>query len=220
MVHPQPYLLMKRFALPLGVLAFALACTDATSPDPQSLTPRAPALGQDIGNLPPPPVDAAIEITVFSTPVTGLFTGTYFANGAAPASVTAALNANDPELAFNGTAWLRLDNTQTFGSTASANARFQVIHALTGEEKRSGHGTLVIQGETIRIVEVTSFTANPNCRLTLLPCAVITFDATMDSDPGVIHHGTAEAFDREVCTFVTPGEGNPYFFCPDDDIIR
>jgi hypothetical protein len=213
---------MKRFALPIGALAFALACTDATSPDPHaSLTPRAPALGQDIGNLPPPPVDAAIEITVSSTPVFGLFTGTYFANGAAAASVTAALAANDQELAFNGTAWLRLDNVQGFGSTASANARFQVIHALTDEEKRSGHGTLVIQGETIRIVEVTSFTSNPTCsNLTFIPCAVITFTATIDSDPtGELHHGTAEAFNREVCEFFPGGEGPPYFICPDDEVI-
>ncbi len=204
---------MKRFALPasLGVLAFALACTDAISPDPHAgLTPKAPSLVQDIGNIPPPPVDAAIEITVSSTPVTGLFTGVYFANAAVLESVAAALLAGDQELAFSGTAWLRLDNTQAFGSTASANARFQ-----NASGKLSGRGTLVIQGETIRIVEVTSFTANPNCHLLLFPCTVITFDATIDSDPGVIHHGTAQAFDREVCEFITPGEGDPYFICPE-----
>jgi hypothetical protein len=162
-------------------------------------------------------VDAAIEITVSSTPVFGLFTGTFFANGAAAPSVTAALQANDPELAFNGTAWLRLDNVQGFGSTASANARFQVIHAGTTDEKLSGHGTLVIQGETIRIVQVTSFTSNPTCsNLTFIPCAVITFDATIDSDPGVTHHGFVEAFNREVCDFVEdPIEGDPFFTCPE-----
>jgi hypothetical protein len=216
---------MKRFALPLplGALAFALACTDGTAPDPRaSLTPRAPALGQDIGNLPPPPVDAAIEITVFSTPVTGFFTGVYFANGAAPASVTAALAANDQELAFNGTAWLRLDNdnTQAFGSSASANARFQIIHALTPDEKLSGRGTLMIKDalgvtETIRIVDVTKFVANPNCDAFAIPCAHIEFTATVDSDPipGTIHIGHADAFDREVCIYEV--EGGLVFDCPE-----
>jgi hypothetical protein len=213
---------MKRFALPasLGVLAFALACTDAASPDRHAaLTPKNPTLDQGTGNIPPPPVDAAIEITVFSTPVTGLFTGVYFANGAAPQSVTAALAAGDQELAFNGTAWLRLDNTQAFGSDASANARFQVIHAGTTDEKFSGRGTLMIPDalgvvETIRIVDVTSFTANPHCDAFALPCAFIVFTATVDSDPipGTLHRGEAAAFDREVC--IREIEGEIFFECP------
>ncbi|HEX9310518.1 MAG TPA: hypothetical protein VF887_06885 [Gemmatimonadaceae bacterium] len=175
------------------------------------MTPANPTLVQGTGNIPPPPVDAAIQITVFSTPVSGLFTGVYFANAAVLPSVVAALDASDPDLAFSGTAWLRLDNTQGFGSTASANARFQNTSG-----NLSGRGTLVIEGETIHIVAVTSFTANPNCHLTLFPCAVITFDATIDSDPGVTHHGTATAFDKEVCTFVYPIEGSPYFTCPNE----
>jgi len=208
---------MKRFALPLplslGVLAFALACTDATSPNRHAaLTPKDPTLVEGTGNLPPPPVDAAIEITVSSTPVTGLFTGVYFANAAVLPSVVAALDAGDEELAFSGTAWLRLDNVQGFGSTATANARFQ-----NTDGRLSGRGTLVIEGHTIRIDAVTSFTFTPNCHLSLFPCAVITFDATVDGESG--HHGTAQAFDREVCTFVFPIEGSPFFTCPDQGVI-
>lgn len=209
---------MKRFALPIGALAFALACTDATSPDPHSLTPRAPTLDQGTGNIPPPPVDAAIEITVFSTPVTGFFTGVYFANGATPQSLTAALEAGDQQLAFNGTAWLRLDNTQAFGSSASANARFQIIRAGTTDEKLSGTGTLKIPDafgviETIRIVDVLSFTVNPHCDAFAIPCAHIEFTATVDSDPGVLHFGHADAFDREVC--IHEIEGEIFFDCPE-----
>src|SRR5438128_6827467 len=121
---------MKRFALPLplslGVLAFALACTDATSPDRHAaLTPKNPTLVEGTGNIPPPPVDAAIEITVTSTPVTGFFTGVYFANAAVLPSVVAALAADDPDLARSGPACLRLDNAQASGSNAIANARFE-----------------------------------------------------------------------------------------------
>src|SRR5205814_8407356 len=96
----------------LAVAVFAMACTDATSPDPHSkLAPR--SVLPDLGHLPPPPVDAAIEITVFSTPVTGFFTGTYFANASVIESVAAAFAAGDEALAFSGTAWLRLDNSQS-----------------------------------------------------------------------------------------------------------
>jgi len=211
---------MKRFALPLplslGVLAFALACTDATSPDRHAaLTPKNPTLVEGTGNIPPPPVDAAIEITVSSTPVTGLFTGVYFANAAVLPSVVAALAADDPDLAFSGTAWLRLDNTQAFGSSASANARFQ-----NTDGRLSGRGTLMIPDalgvvETIRIVAVTSFTANPLCNAFVLPCAHIEFTATIDSDPGVTHFGHADAFDREVCIHTV--EGETFFRCPSID---
>lgn len=207
---------MKGFALPLslvGVLTFAVACSDATAPNAQaSLRPNTPVLLLE-GDVPPPPTRTAIEITVASTPVTGLFTGVYFSNASVLESVAAALAAGDDQLAFSGTAWLRLDNTQAFGSTTSANARFQNTSG-----KLSGRGTLVIEGHTITIDAVTSFTGNPNCHLTLLPCVVITFDASVDGESG--HHGTAKAFDREVCTFIlTPGEGDPYFYCPDEEVI-
>jgi len=206
---------MKRFALPLSLLAvlvFAQACTDATSPDRHAtLTPKNPTLAVS-GNVPPPPTATAIIITVSSTPVTGEFTGVYFANGASLESVAAANEVGDAPLAFNGTAWLRLDNTQTFGSTASANARFQVTNGVT-DPIFSGRGTLVIMDDTIRIVDVKTFMASPDCHLTLLPCAVITFTATIDGDPGVIHHGHAAAFDREVCQFFSE-EGENFFTCP------
>ena len=194
---------MRRFALPLGLIAFALACTDATSPDRQAaLAVKNPTVvAAVLGDKPPPPVDAAIIITVSSTPVTGLFTGVYFANASVLPSVVAALDAADPDLAFNGTAWLRLDNQQPFGPTASANARFQNTSG-----RLSGKGTLVILGHTITIDQVTSFTANPDCHLIFEPCAVITFDATVDGESG--HHGTADAFDRQVCTPIFDEGGN------------
>jgi hypothetical protein len=202
------------YFLPLSVVAFAIACTDATAPDPRSaLTPKNPTL-LVAGHIPPPPADAAITITVNSTPVTGNFTGVYFANGASVESVAAANEVGDAPLAFNGTAWLRLDNTQTFGPTASANARFQVIQGVT-DPIFSGRGTLVIMGETIRIVDVTSFTANPDCpALSLLRCAHIEFTATIDSDPGVTHFGHVDVFDRASCISMDE-VGNLIFNCPE-----
>lgn len=209
---------MKRFALPVSllvVLVFAQACTDATSPDRHAtLTTTNPILD---GNVPPPPTTTAVVITVSSFPVvTGLFTGVYFANGGSSLSVAAATELADATLAWNGTAWLRLDNTQTFGSMASANTRFQVTRGLTTDPIFSGRGTLTIEGFTIRIVEVISFTANPDCSAIILPCAHIVFHATVDGEPPgtPLHTGTADAFDTESCEFFTDESGNPTFDCP------
>jgi hypothetical protein len=163
-------------------------------------------------------VDAAIIISVESDVLIGAFTGVYFANAAILESVAAAREIGDEVLATSGTAWLRLDNTQTLGSTASANARFQIANG-----NLSGRGTLVIKDalgnpHTISIVRVTNFFPNPDCAFAGAPCATITFDATVDGSPG--HQGTAQAFDREVCQSVfipdatEEGGGHFVFFCP------
>jgi hypothetical protein len=201
---------MKRFALPLSllvVLVFAQACTDATSPNPNALLAVTnPTLA---GNVPPPPTTTVVTITV-SSPVTytAVFTGVYFANGGNSASVAAAAELDDPSLAFNGTAWLRLDNNQTGGNSVSANARFQLT-----DQRSSGHGTLFIVDadgvtHTIVIGAVTWVSVNPDCNAAFDICAVITFEATLDGEEG--HGGTAEAFGCEL----REGEGGPYYFCP------
>jgi len=218
---------MKRFALysvPLvGALAFAAACTDATSPGDAHSSLRSGAPTPVVqGNVPPPPTRTVVVITVASTPVTGIFSGVYFANGGMLESVAASNELADASLGWNGTAWLRLDNTQTLSAvSASANARFQITRGdptdpLAGN--LSGRGTLVIAGHRITIDRVTSFTPNPDCNFAFLPCAVITFDASFDGEPG--HHGEAAAFDREFCTsdpqfwsFYPGGEGPPELFC-------
>jgi hypothetical protein len=192
---------MKRFALSLslpvlGALAFAMACSDTMSPDPHSaLRPGTPNPALQ-GNLPPPPTATAINITVSSAlPVTGAFTGVYFGNPSVE-SAAAATDVGDESLLSTGTAWLRLDNTQTNGSTASANARFSRT-----DQKMSGMGTLVIAGDTIRIDQVISFGANPDCTASGVVCASIVFTATVNGVSG--HTGTAQAFDREFCRPVT-----------------
>jgi hypothetical protein len=217
---------MKRFALSLtapvlGALAFAAACTDATSPNPHAtLQPRAPTPAVQ-GNLPPPPTKTVVVISVASDVLVGVFTGTYFANGGNIESVAASAELADAALGWNGTAWLRLDNTQTLGpvaspNAASANARFQVTRGdltdpLAGNF--SGRGTLVILGHRITIDRVTFFAPNPNCLPGAL-CAVIEFDASVDGETG--HHGTAQAFDREVCESVNipEEEEGSIFVCP------
>jgi hypothetical protein len=209
---------MKRFALSLslpvlGALAFAMACSDATSPGPHSaLRPGTPNPALQ-GNLPPPPTKTAVEITVSSTPVTGFFTGVYFANPNSVESLAAASEVGDLTLVVAKTAWLRLDNAQSFGSTASANARFQIVDGAA-----SGKGTLFIQGLTIHIVDVTRFSANPDCLVLPVPCASIDFTATIDEEPGP-HTGHAVAFSRDVCIFTV--ENETVFDCPPEfpDVI-
>jgi len=193
---------MKRFPLllPLVAVVVAAACMDSTSPANSHalLSAKNPDLGF-LGNPPPPPVDAAINITISSTPFTGAFNGAYFANGTSIESTVAAQAVGDESLTFLGTAWLRLDNVQPteLGTSASANARFQRT-----DQKLSGMGTLKIADSdgiihTVRIDQVTSFQANPSCGAGEA-CAVITFDATVDGESG--HHGTAEAFNKEFCS--------------------
>ena len=188
---------MKRFSLlPLVALVFAVACTDSTAPANSRalINPGNPALDR-LGDPPPPPVDAGIIITVSSHIVlVAPFEGVYFSNGT--------------------TAWLRLNNSQSdaFETAASGNARF-----MRTDNKMSGNGTLEINGHTITIEEVTLFTANPECTTTGEPCATIEFDATVDGEPN--HHGTANAFNREDCTFVPPdGENEGFFFCGGEEI--
>jgi len=204
---------MKRFSLlallSLVAFVFAIACTDATSPNSARLAPKSPDLGFR-GEAPPPPADVALNITVSSVTFSGPFNGVYFSNPAHIAAAVAAAEVGDQALTFDGSAWLRLDNSQpdAFGSSASANARFQ-----TSNGKLSGHGTLVIQGHVVVITEVTSFGANSDCLVTGELCASITFNATVDGETG--HTGSAQAFNRESCEFIDPGEGPPYYSCGD-----
>lgn len=221
---------MKRFALysvPLvGALAFAAACTDATSPgDPHSsLRPGTPTTAIS-GNLPPPPTRTAVDISASTTgaaaplaatlaapcpSVSGAFDGTYFANGKAIESGVASAEIGDAALAFEGTAWLRIDNKQNtaFGTAASANARFQVT-----DQKTSGKGTLTFfNGLCVLVItDVVSFIPNPQCTVAGEPCAQIVFTATLNGQPAT---GTATAFDREFCTTFTDEGGNTQYFCP------
>lgn len=206
---------MKRLPLlPQVALVFAVvyACTDSTSPanTRASLTPKNPTLDA-LGDPPPPPVDVAVTFTISSHTFSGPFTGVYFANGTTPEATAAAEEVGDQSLTFDGTAWLRLDNRQSdvLGTKASANARFKI----TGD-KLSGHGTLEIAGQVVVITEVTSFFANPECGVPGAVCAVVTFNATVNGEEG--HTGTAEAFDRDTCTLVEPGEGDPFFDCSEE----
>jgi len=182
---------MKRFpllSLVALVFAAAYACTDSTAPAnaPTLLARNASVV---LGDPPPPPVDAAITITISSTiHSSGPFDGVYFSQGE--------------------TAWLRLNNTQSdvFGTSASANARFKA-----SGDKFSGMGTLMIEGHTVVITGVTRFDANPSCGITGGLCAFIVFDATVDGETG--HTGTAEAFDKAACTLIVLSEGNPFYQC-------
>jgi hypothetical protein len=197
--------------LPLvAVVVVALSCRDATSPANSHalLAPKGVDLGF-FGEAPPPPADVAITFTISSVTFSGPFNGVYFSNPAHIASAVAAAEVGDQALTFDGTAWLRLDNKQpdAFGTSASTNARFQ-----TSNGKLSGHGTLVIAGHVVVITEVTSFTANPDCLITGELCAAVTFNATVDGESG--HSGSAQAFNKESCEFIDPGEGPPYYYCP------
>ena len=204
---------MKRFTLllPLVAVVFAVACTDSTSPANSHalLSAKNPDLGF-LGNPPPPPVDAAINIDVSSFPeIVGAFDGVYFANGTSVESALAAQNIGDESLTFTGTAWLRLDNVQReeLDTKASTNARFQRT-----EQKLFGMGTLEIEGFTVRIDRVTDFLANASCGAGE-PCAVITFEASIlingVFDPG--HTGHARAFNKEFCSL----DGIYFCFSPE-----
>jgi hypothetical protein len=205
---------MKRFPLlPLFALVFAVAyaCTDSTAPATSHplLSAKDPTAFL-LGDPPPPPVDAAINITISSTPFTGSFNGAYFANGTSIESAVAAQAVGDESLTFLGTAWLRLNNVQPdqLGTTASANARFQRT-----DQKLFGMGTLVIQGHTVRIDQVTSFLANPSCGATGDLCAHIEFNASILNEFGIFesgHTGTVDAFNIAACNF------DGIYFCGGD----
>ena len=220
--HFNRYAPMKRFALPhplrlpfLAALAFGLACTDAASPDPHSRLAVGNPTPAVQGDVPPPPTATAITVTVVGSTVTGVFTGVYFANGVSVEAAAASIELGDQALSLVETAWLRFDNTQAFGSTASPNTRFQVTHAFTTDPNFSGRGTLLIMGKTIRIVEVTRFDATPGCNVVLgEPCADIEFTATIDGEPGM-HRGEAFAFNKESCALEEGGELPP---CPVPEI--
>jgi hypothetical protein len=213
---------MKRFALSLslpvlGALAFAMACSDTTSPDPHSaLRPGTPNPALQ-GNLPPPPTRTAVDVSVTTTggaaplaltaniPLTlhAVFTGVYFAN---PSLESAAAAGDVGDLSLLTAAWLRLDNKQTGVNSVSANARFQLT-----DQKSSGHGTLFISDgvvtHTVVIGAVTWDFANPSCDAIFLVCARIRFDATVDGNPA---SGTADAFGCELQT----GDGGQFYYCP------
>lgn len=218
---------MKRFALSLslpvlGALAFAMACSDATSPDPHSaLRPGTPNPALQ-GNLPPPPTRTAVDVSVTSTTggaaplaptvnatlfLNAVFSGVYFANP----SLESAAAANDVgDLSLVTAAWLRLDNKQTGVNSVSANARFQLT-----DQKSTGHGTLFISDgvvtHTVVIGAVTWDFSNPACDAIFVVCAHIRFDATVDGNPG---SGTADAFG---CELRTDEGGNQFYYCPIED---
>jgi hypothetical protein len=211
---------MKRFALPLGLVAFALACSDnATSPDRHAaLKLTDPTVVAALGDKPPPPVDAVIDITI-SSPGSAIFTGVYFSNGMISDDGLEAVPT------FDGTAWLRLDNKQPtpFG-TASPNTRFMVKDA----NPPTGMGTISFlegtQVVTYRIVRVDEFIRFNRCGAPIegippSPCASITFRAEVVGGPSCnldtgegCHIGHAEAFDKASC-FRSNGEGG-FFIDP------
>src|SRR6476661_4419183 len=115
---------MNRSALTaIAFLLLGAACTDATSPSFSKTVPKGPA---KLGHIPPPPVDADIVVCVDGGGCGG-FDGTYFANGGTSASSALAIALADPSLDYDGTAWVRFNNKQTFDPTglATANARFK-----------------------------------------------------------------------------------------------
>lgn len=218
---------MKRFALSLsvpvlGALAFAMACSDAVSPDPHAaLRPGRPNPALQ-GNLPPPPTRTGTDVTVSTTGgaaplaittssvctfASGAFQATYFANGRNIESVNAATLIGDAQLAFEGTAWLRFDNAQPAEllTSASANARFQ-----TTDQKLFGRGSLTFSNGCVLVIDqVTSFTANPSCTSAGELCAQINFTGTLNGQPA---EGSVFAFNIESCELFT-GEGPPTFEC-------
>ena len=211
---------MKRFTLllPLVAVVVAAACTDSTSPANSHalLSAKNPDLGV-IGNKPPPPVDAAMTISVQS-PGSALFTGVYFSNGSTIESQVAAAQVADDGI-FTGTAWLRLDNNQPDPTSgrSSANARFK-----NQDGNLSATGTLTFQecdpqGENcVDVVYKITFGAgdffivHDDCSFNFQTCAEIEFTA-IDKD-GNSHPGQLRAFNVQGCTLQT---GDGFFWdCP------
>jgi hypothetical protein len=202
------------------VFAVAYACSDAAAPanSRSLLAPNNPT-GQ-FGEPPPPPVDVVISVEI-SSPGAAVFTGAYFTNGA----ITDDGNGTIP--LFDGTAWLRFDNTQPdLGGTTSANARF-----MAKDLDFSGHGTLFIQEGTeviaYKIVSVENFTRFATCAetdATATPCATIDFTAVVEGevcDPETFvgcHSGHAQAFDKASC--LVEDDGELFFICDDGGSIE
>lgn len=184
------------------VFAVAYACSDSAAPANSHalLAPNNPT-GQ-FGEPPPPPVDVAISVEIFS-PGAAVFTGVYFTNGKIPDDGVGSIPL------FDGTAWLRFDNKQPdLGGTTSANARF-----MAKDLEFSGHGTLTILGVDYTIVSVENFTRFATCgesEGTPDPCAIIQFTAV--DEAGVEHTGNAQAFDRASCLEETK-KGDLEFVC-------
>jgi len=211
---------MKRYSLlllPLVAVVFAVSCRDSTSPAKSHalLSAKNPDLGV-IGNKPPPPVDAAMTITISSLPHTAPFTGVYFSNGGVECGLAAA-EVGDLTLCddFNGTAWLRLDNKQPdFGGAASANTRFK-----RQNDNKSGMGTLSfteVDGtlHVFKIVRVKDFFVSGDCGSAGETCAIITFTATdnADPDPKPEHDGDLTAVNSSGCEIVlVRGEGEVHY---------
>lgn len=184
------------------VFAVAYACADSAAPANSHalLAPNNPT-GQ-FGEPPPPPVDVAISVEIFS-PGAAVFTGVYFTNGAITDDGTGTIPLLD------GTAWLRFDNKQPdLGGTATANTRF-----MAKDMNYSGKGTLFIEGIAYTIVSVENFTRFATCaetEETPTPCATIQFTAV--DEAGVEHTGNAQAFDKADC-LVEGKEGGFEFIC-------
>jgi hypothetical protein len=214
---------MKRYSLlllPLVAVVFAVSCRDTTSPANSHKLLSPPDIAGIVGKPPPPPVDAAIAVTITSLPATAIFTGVFFNNGSIHDDGSGVAET------FDGMAWLRFDNKQPdaiwpFSSAAtSANARFMV----KGDDRNclvdpstcaTGNGTLTIGGVDYKIVEVFSFERFSSCGLSPEapdPCAHIEFRVT---DPaGGSHVGRLIAFDKSECLGGTdPKTGLPTYDC-------
>jgi hypothetical protein len=159
-------------------------------------------------------VDAAIAVTIHSTPVSAVFTGVFFSNG---------LIHDDGlgvEPTLDGTAWLRFDNDNKqpgLGGTASSNARFMVKDGNTP----TGAGTLYFgfgaDRQAFTIVSVQDFTRFAGCGapepgVPPSPCAFIEFTAVGEGEvcePGTdesgCHHGELIASDKSSCLLESEG---------------
>ena len=211
---------MKRFPLlPQVALVFAAvyACSDATAPANSHtlLSPNDPK--GTVGRPPPPPVTVAIAVTI-NSPGQAVFTGAFFNNGFIHDDGTDATET------FDGSAWLRFDNTQPdlgfLSGTASPNARFMVKGDDTAcpvdpSTCPTGMGTLTVEGTVFTIVSVQSFSRFSFCETGggpgAIPCAKIHFTVT---DPaGTPHPADLFAFDKASC--IVMGEvGLVFNNCP------
>ena len=209
---------MKRYSLlllPLVAVVFAVSCRDTTSPANSHKLLSPPDLAGVVGKPPPPPVDAAIAVTV-NSPGQAVFTGVYFSNG----KISDDGLVSEPTL--DGTAWLRLDNKQPTPDVADAspNTRFMV----KGDETPTGKGTLTVEGVEYTIVSVQSFIRFSFCETGFGadPCAKIHFTVTCLSDPITVdcngttpHIADLSAFDKARC--ISEGEGGGSFFYDSED---
>ena len=212
---------MKRFPLlpqVALVLAAVYACSDATAPANSHtlLSPNDPK--GTVGRPPPPPVTVAIAVTI-NSPGQAVFTGAFFNNGFIHDDGTDATET------FDGSAWLRFDNTQPdlgfLSGTASPNARFMVKGDDTAcpvdpSTCPTGKGTLTVEDVVYTIVSVQSFSRFSFCETGVgaAPCAKIHFTVT---DPDMHSHSAdLFAFDKASCLFDTEGLSYNCGFPPPD----